>query len=180
MNNIGDRVRTVRKNKKMTLTTLAQETGLSVAYLSNLERNLCSPTLEYIQKVCTALDISLVKLLDDKNWTGNIILQDELEVIFEIPGKIQYRSANFGEKKMEGLVITVESGYEYEKEWVHTYDEIGYVISGSIKVMIEQKEYIANTGDVFYIEAFTRHCISNPFEDSSITYWVKQPESNRV
>ena len=48
---IGTRVRNLRKRRGVTLTELGHETGLSPAFISNLERNLCSPTLDNIQRI---------------------------------------------------------------------------------------------------------------------------------
>ena len=71
---IGTRVRNLRKRRGVTLTELGHETGLSPAFISNLERNLCSPTLDNIQRICAALDIELVKLLQVYAWHLNIPL----------------------------------------------------------------------------------------------------------
>ena len=130
IHDVGARVRSIRKHKKLTLTELAQETGLSPAFLSNLERNLCSPTLENIQRICSALDISLLKLLEDKNWGGCVLPAENREVIFEQKDLIRYESINFGPKRLEGLLITIQPHCEYSKNWTHSYDEIGYILEG--------------------------------------------------
>ncbi len=60
---IGYSVRAHRRDKGMTLQQLSDISGLSIGYLSNLERNANSPTLVNLQKICDALEISFYSLL---------------------------------------------------------------------------------------------------------------------
>ena len=53
--NIGQRIKEIRKSKSITIQKLSQFTDLSVGYLSNLERNQASPTLNNLQRICVAL-----------------------------------------------------------------------------------------------------------------------------
>lgn len=57
--NIGQRIKEIRKSKSITIQKLSQFTDLSVGYLSNLERNQASPTLNNLQRICVALGISI-------------------------------------------------------------------------------------------------------------------------
>ena len=61
--NIGQRIKEIRKSKSITIQKLSQFTDLSVGYLSNLERNQASPTLSNLQRICVALGISIRDLL---------------------------------------------------------------------------------------------------------------------
>lgn len=60
---VGQRVKGIRKQQKKTLQNLAEETGLSAAYLSNLEHDVISPTLDQLQKVCFSLHSNISDLL---------------------------------------------------------------------------------------------------------------------
>ncbi|MGI6030373.1 MAG: helix-turn-helix domain-containing protein [Eubacteriales bacterium] len=174
IDDVGARLRSIRKKKKMTLTELAQQTGLSVGFLSNLERDLCSPTLEYVQRICAALDISLIKLLDNKNWSRQVIRAQEREVIFEQKDQIRYESVNFGSGRLDGLIIVVQPHCEYKKGWTHVYDEIGLVLEGELTITIEDEEFVLHPGDSFYIAAMSKHSLSNQSDKPCSSYWVKQ------
>lgn len=173
---IGTRVRALRKTKDLTLTQLAERTELSTAYISNLERGLCSPTLENIQKICQALEVELIKLLDDKEWAGKVIHPGERPVIYEKEGQIRYESINFGKGRMTGEYIVVEPGCLYGEEWSHSYDELGYVLEGTLLITIEDEEYLLSEGASFYIDAKKRHNLGNPGEERCVSLWVKQAE----
>ena len=171
---IGARLRSIRKKKKMTLSEIAKVTELSVAYLSNLERDLCSPTLDYLQRICAALGVSMTKLLDSKNWGKCVIRGGEKDVVFEEKDRIRYESSNFGSGKLEGLIITVQPKCEFEKTWTHAYDEIGLVLEGELTITIDNQEWILVEGDSFYIEAMMKHNLSNHADEPCVSYWVKQ------
>lgn len=61
---IGDRIRTIRVQKRMTLSNLAEKANVTKSYLSNIERNISNnPTIEFIEKVALALNMKPESLL---------------------------------------------------------------------------------------------------------------------
>jgi transcriptional regulator with XRE-family HTH domain len=170
---IGKRLREIRKNRGITLTELAEKTGLSVGFLSNLERDLSSPTLDNIQRICSVLEISLMKLLEEAQGRDYIIKKEEREVIFKKEGEICYESIKFREGIMDGIVIHIAPGCFYQREWWHNYDEMGLVLEGALTITIEHQSYILQTGDSFYIRAGTEHSICNHTDTPCSSYWVR-------
>ncbi|PGT76788.1 helix-turn-helix domain-containing protein [Priestia megaterium] len=62
---IGDRIRTIRVQKRMTLSNLAEKANVTKSYLSNIERNISTnPTIEFVEKVALALNMKPESLLD--------------------------------------------------------------------------------------------------------------------
>lgn len=176
---IGEKVREVRKNKKITLKQLAEKTDLSIGYLSNIERKACSPTLDNIQKICSSLGISLMDLLDDATLEKQIIRKEKRKIVFERENLIRYESIHYGEGKMDGLCIYLEPYANYdESNWTHTYDEIGLILEGEMDIRIENTYHHLKKGDSFYIKAGTNHSLSNPGKEVNLSYWVKSPQIN--
>ena len=62
---LGQRIRDIRKNKKMTITMLADVTGLTASMISQVERSIISPSIETLKKICNALQIPLSVLFED-------------------------------------------------------------------------------------------------------------------
>ncbi len=54
---LGEQVRKIRKKRGITLKELAEKTGLSIGYISQIERNLTDPSLSTLRKLSAALDI---------------------------------------------------------------------------------------------------------------------------
>lgn len=61
---IGDRIRTIRVQKRMTLSNLAEKANVTKSYLSNIERSISTnPTIEFVEKVALALNMKPESLL---------------------------------------------------------------------------------------------------------------------
>lgn len=178
--NIGKRLRDYRKEKNITLADLADKTDLSIGYLSNLERDLSSPTLDNVQKICEVLEISLVKLLEEGLTKNCIIRSNEREVIFEQNEQIRYESINYGSNLLDGLIIIIHPKCHFDKKWRHNYDEIGLVLEGELTIIIGNEEYVLHKGDSFYIKAQTEHSLSNQSNSVCESYWVKQTNDKKV
>ncbi len=175
---VGGKLRNLRKKKKMTLKQLSEKTEMSIGYLSNLERDACSPTLENIQKICGIFGVSLNELLEENVEDRTVIRRGERKVIFEKENAVCYESIVFGEGQLEGLCITLEPHTKYDaSNWVHNYDEIGLILEGSMEIRIEKEYHHLNKGDAFYIKAKTNHSLSNDTDLRCISYWVKSSQT---
>ncbi|WP_409299384.1 helix-turn-helix domain-containing protein [Peribacillus sp. SCS-26] len=63
---IGDRVKNIRKEKRMSMSELAEKAGVAKSYLSALERNLQSnPSIQFLEKIAGVLQVPLDYLLYD-------------------------------------------------------------------------------------------------------------------
>lgn len=175
VNDIGSRIRLLRKERNMTLKEIADVSGLSTAYISNLERNLCSPTLDNFQKICAALGVEIMSFLDGREWEEKVIRAKDRKVLFEQENKVRYESISFGKKRMEGTIIEVQPHTEYPKQWTHACDEIGYVLEGEMTINIDTKAYELHEGDSFYIDAGKSHNLSNRSGKMSRSLWIKAP-----
>jgi len=171
---IGQKVKKARKAKKMTLKQLAEATDLSIGYLSNLERGLCSPTLDNLQSVCGAMSVSLISLLSGKPEPKIIIRRAERELLLDKPEGIRYESVNYGEDRLSALFISLQPHCNHDTNWYHSYDEMGIVLSGAMEIRIDQEIHRLETGDSFYIKANTRHSLGNSSDEPCESYWVKE------
>ena len=64
---IGDRVKKIRKEKRMSLSELAEKAGVAKSYLSSLERNLQSnPSIQFLEKISSVLGVSIDVLIHDE------------------------------------------------------------------------------------------------------------------
>ena len=153
---IGAILKARRKEKKMTLAQLAEQTGISISYLSLLERGLNSPTVENLNKVCAALDLFLSDLITKmENGSSIFIPADQRRTFFSGSGYL-YETATDGSHPLSCIVLTILD-METHVSSPHITDEICYVASGSCLETVDGKEYEMSAGDCIYIEAHQRH-----------------------
>lgn len=64
---IGDRVKKLRQERKMSLSELAEQAGVAKSYLSSLERNLqTNPSIQFLEKIAAVLNTSVDRLIHDE------------------------------------------------------------------------------------------------------------------
>ncbi|MDI9502589.1 MAG: helix-turn-helix transcriptional regulator, partial [Bacillota bacterium] len=79
---IGKRIRAQRKTENLSLEQVAKRTGLSIGYLSNLERDLTSPTFDNLILICTAIGVSVVELISSSLEFKPVIKSGEGELLY--------------------------------------------------------------------------------------------------
>lgn len=171
---IGFSVRAHRLDRGMTLQQLSDATGLSIGYLSNLERNTNSPTLANIQRICDALDISFYSLLERNEEKSIIVRSNEREKLISEDNNMILENIDFGLENESFLYMTVEpGGIDEGLCWTHEYDEVGTVFQGRLVLELDNQTFELEEGDTIIIKAHTRHSYYNTGDISCISYWTR-------
>ena len=171
--NIHINLRNIRKIKHMTLKEISQKTGLSLGNLSNIERGLRSPTMENLQNICTAMGISFTDLLEKSMEPRVLIRADERTRLVKENG-YSFEIIDFGQPNYAFGVQVLDPGDNDSLEWIHEFDEIGFVVSGSMITYIDGKSYAASKGDCIFIERGKRHnCINESQSSPCVSFWTR-------
>lgn len=173
---IGDRIRTLRKEQNMTLTDMAEKTELSLGYLSNLEQNKTSPTIANLHKICNALTITLNDILIPGSVEQNVVVvrADSRKTLFEQDnGTLRYESLTVGntDVKVTCMIISGDQLFSFS---LHDHDEFGIVLEGVLELHIEDKNYFFYPGDSIYIKAHTMHSGKRGSKETCTSYWIKK------
>lgn len=82
---LGERIKALRKERRMSLSELAEKAGVAKSYLSSIERNMqTNPSIQFIEKVSDALGVSVNDILYDYNKIAIDDLDNEwLEIVIE-------------------------------------------------------------------------------------------------
>ncbi|MBN2285266.1 MAG: helix-turn-helix transcriptional regulator [Tissierellales bacterium] len=173
---VGSRLKKIRKSKSLTLKQLSKLTGLSIGFLSNLERQSTSPTLEQLQQICLALEINMMDLLESTQNENFVVKKSDRKKIYNNDAKVCYETLTQGERKLGGVCMTISNnaGYADNAMWQHSFDEIGIVISGEMVLIVDEVEHLLQEGDAIYISAHTPHKYYNPKDENCVSYWVFQ------
>lgn len=175
LDTIGRSIRSFRKTNKITLQQMSSETGLSVGYLSNIERNITSPTLTNLQRICEVFNTSLGDLLERNAQERVIITKEERELYVDNVTDMSIDIVDFGIDEVSFLFVKLEPLSDTKEErWTHEFDEVGTVISGQLTVMLENEEIDLKEGDSIYVKANTKHSFFNKSEtEVSISHWTR-------
>lgn len=174
--NIGASIKRQRKEKGLTLRDLAQHTGLSISYLSKIERDATSPTLSSLDSICAVLDTTAVDLLRSEVRCKRKVVVRRSEMRHrEYPQYLQSSdSIEFNDGRISGVILTIHPGKPREDmTWRHAFSELCTVLRGTLLLTLNDVEYRLEAGDSVIVDAKKQHCTQNGGSEDCITYWVR-------
>ncbi len=84
---LGEKIKYYRKKKDLTIKELSELTNLSIGFISNLERDLNSPSVSNLQQICEVLGINLMEILKSTEDKEYIVCKDSRNEIFSTDDK---------------------------------------------------------------------------------------------
>ncbi len=163
---IGNKIKTIRESKNMTIEQLAQLSDLTIEQITTLENSEVLPSLSPLIKVARALGVRLGTFMDDNDQLGPVVSRkDETNesISFSNGGKntsMIYSSLAKSKagRHMEPFVISVKECTE--KDFImssHEGEEFIYVLEGSIEINYGKEIYQLNEGDSIYYDSIVEH-----------------------
>lgn len=176
---LGEKIRKLRKEQKISIEKLAQMSGLSTGLISQMERDITIPSVGSLWDVAKALNVHINYFFDEYEDKNPIVRKNERKKIIIPNSNVTYEllSPNLN-NKMEFLMVEIEPGMCSSDEQIcHEGEECGYMIQGSMKVKWGSKEYILNEGDSIYFDSTVPHRFVNIGDKVAISIWTMTPPS---
>ena len=149
---IGAKVKELRVQKGLTQEELADRTELSKGFISQLQRDLTSPSIATLMDILQALGTDLKDFFNE---------EPEEQIVF--------KESDYFEK--------LDEEYGNYPDNPHEGEEFGYILSGSITIHIGKKSYRAKKGESFYFTPKSTHYISASKKTGASLIWVSSPPS---
>jgi transcriptional regulator with XRE-family HTH domain len=176
---LGPRIRELRLKARMTLTELAKATGVSIGTLSQLERGLVSPTVRTVFTVGSALGVAPAWLIDPQqgNAPDNegvfIVRANRRQRFLESGGVRKDITSPATSERLRGFFMVIEPGCgSGEQPYAHSGEEIGFILSGTLELKIEDQSFTLNEGDCFAFASAKPHQFSNVGPRPASVFWV--------
>lgn len=172
VNEIGTNIKKIRNSKNITLQEVSEKSGLSPGYLSKLERNMNSPTIVNLQKICKALGINMTDLITEFEEDKICVKKSERKVIFETETNIKYELTTEGNQNLKGVCMIVDDNSKEHLSFMHNTDELGIITKGNLEMTVNGVPHILEEGDSIYIKANTEHSFKKLCSGECISYWT--------
>lgn len=178
----GNKLRTVREKKNLTLKKVAAEAGVSESLISQIERNKVSPSIDTLLTIVDVLEVDLEYIFKDyrKKRAVNIVRSDErnsrtigsiiyhqLSSIVSLEGKTHDIEAYLIEIPVNG-----ESG---SSEFGHAGKELGFIMDGEGILEYGGYNYKLQKGDSVSFASDIPHKLKNDGEKKLVAVWVTTP-----
>lgn len=163
MDDIGVRIRAVRKEKGWTLDTLASKSGLSTGFLSQVERDLTTLSIVSLSAICHALNVPIESMFSSDRPIGespSVVTRAAQQLHIQIGGSpitYRYLSSQLPAAPVEELLIAEFPAKCNQQHSSHEGQELGYVLRGSLVLHVQDKEHELKVGDSYVVEASQPH-----------------------
>lgn len=176
---IGAKLKELRVQKGLTQEELADRAELSKGFISQVERDLTSPSISTLTDILQCLGSDLSDFFNDTPEEQVVFcLADYFEKKDDALGnRIEWIIPNAQKNRMEPIRLTLFPGGSTYPDNPHEGEEFGYVLSGSIKIHIGQKMYRAKKGEAFYFVPAGTHYIEAGKTAGASLIWVSSPPS---
>lgn len=164
---LGARIRNLRRQKKITLIELSKITGVAQATLSRMETGLMLGTVKSHQKIAETLGISLGELYQgiDTRYerVRHLASSDERKICAKTDQmKCELLTQEISKKKITPLLITLSSHGRSETERLERgVEKLLFGLEGTVKVKLEEKEYVLGPYNTLYFDASIPHQLVN-------------------
>jgi len=151
---IGDKIRNRRRELGLSLRELAEQVGLTASFLSQIERNLASPSLNSLYKISQALDLPLFHLLLTESPSQRVVRRQERLRLMLPNSKLVYEllTPNLG-LPMEVFLVQLEAGEDNIATSLNNpTEECIYVLQGILEIELHDQTYLLGPGDSIYFE----------------------------
>ncbi|MER7663275.1 MULTISPECIES: helix-turn-helix domain-containing protein [unclassified Streptomyces] len=151
---VGAAVRRRRRALDLTLATVAERSGLSIPFLSQVENERARPSVRSLQRVADALETTTSRLLaaSDAARTVAVVRADEDDDAPPVP---RARRLVRGRHQLEALEFTGE--HDTGGEFQHRNDELMYIADGAVELEAEGRAYRLVRGDTLFLSGGVRH-----------------------
>jgi transcriptional regulator with XRE-family HTH domain len=168
---IGQRIKELRLERRLTLEEAAEMTGCSAGFLSQLERNRAAPSISMLYSIARTLAVA--------NPTKVVRAEEREPFRFEgSPIIYSLLSTQFADRVMESLLVTIEptdGSLPADEYRAHPGEEFGYVLDGTVRLWIEDERYDLLPGDSIHFMATVKHRLENPGTKVVTALWVLTP-----
>jgi transcriptional regulator with XRE-family HTH domain len=177
--NIGEKIKLLRVEKALTQEELADRCELSKGFISQVERNLTSPSIATLSDMLESLGTNLKEFFSEPEEEKILFSKED---IFEVENQdlkyiLEWVIPNAQKNMMEPILVTIDENGKYDMHEPHEGEEFGYVLSGMINLHIGKKKYKAKKGECFYFKANSNHYIENSSKSKAKVLWVSTPPS---
>lgn len=169
---LGSQLRSSRKDAGLTMQYVADNAGLSVGFISQVERGLTVPSLSSLRAIAGVLEKPISHFLDQPSGNSDATREGD-RVSYSIgDGPLFYEriSAKFPGSTIRSVIMHEPPGHRAEPI-SHTGEELFYVLAGELTVEIEGQRTILRQGDSIHFNSTKTHSTWNHTSQTASLLW---------
>ncbi|MBO5007820.1 MAG: cupin domain-containing protein [Clostridia bacterium] len=176
---IGSKLKRLRMKNNLTQEELADRCELSKGFISQIERDLASPSISTLSDLLQCLGTDLKDFFNDAADNDVVFTKEDVFIKEnkEDLNVVNWIVPNSQKHDMEPIIITLlPQGISYMDD-PHDGEEFGFVLSGSITLYLGSEKFKVKKHESFYYKANQSHYIKNNGKSNATVLWVSTPPS---
>jgi transcriptional regulator with XRE-family HTH domain len=171
---IGVRLRQLRVKRGLSLAQVAKAVGISLGFLSALERSHMSASVGTLRKLARFYKTNILDFFDPSESNSRLVPLERRKVLEAGPG-VRMELLAWGNTVMEPHLFRIAPHAGSGDSYTHEGEEFLYMLRGTLHISLQDEEYRLKPGDSFYFESATPHRWKNPGRSETWVLWVNTP-----
>jgi len=172
---IGKKIKELRQLNDLTLEDLASRSELTKGFLSQVERNLTTPSIATLEDILEALGTNLSEFFHEEPEKQIVFSTQDFFVDEQDDYKIEWVIPNAQKNEMEPILLTLHPHKKSHELSAHHGEEFGYVLKGNVTLVRGNKKYKLKAQDTFYIDGTKSHHLYNHGSSDAKVLWITTP-----
>jgi DNA-binding transcriptional MerR regulator/quercetin dioxygenase-like cupin family protein len=171
----GQRFRRLRARRGLSLAQVARATGVSVGFLSALERGQMRSSISTLRRIARFYKTNLLSLFEINGDSQRHVRPSQRKILETSPG-VRMELLAWGNTAMEPHLFRIKPGGGSGESYSHEGEEFLHVLRGEFEICLNKGErYLLKVGDSLYFESSTPHRWKNPGRGEAWILWVNTP-----
>jgi DNA-binding transcriptional MerR regulator/quercetin dioxygenase-like cupin family protein len=171
---IGPRLRQLRSKRALGLAKVARTVGISVGFLSAIERSQMSASVGTLRKLARFYRTNILDFFDPTESTAPLVRPQKRKVLEAGPG-VRMELLAWGNTVMEPHLFRIAPQAGSGESYAHEGEEFLFLLRGELKIALATEEYSLKRGDSFYFESAIPHHWKNPGRSETWVLWINTP-----
>jgi len=171
----GQRFRRLRTRRGLSLAQVARATGVSVGFLSALERGQMRSSIATLRPIARFYRTNILSLLETAGDNPRLVRPNQRKILETTP-EVRMELLAWGNTVMEPHLFRIKPGGGSGESYSHEGEEFLHVMRGNFEIWLDSQEhYVLKRGDSLYFDSSTPHRWKNPGRTETWLLWINTP-----
>jgi len=171
----GLRFRRLRQRRGLSLAQVAVATGVSVGFLSALERGQMRASIGTLRRIARYYRTNILSFFEPAKNNSRVVRPAERKILETTRG-VRMELLAWGNTAMEPHLFRIKSGAGSGESYTHEGEEFLHILRGEFEIWLNADEhYRMQPGDSLYFQSSTPHRWRNPGKTESLLLWINTP-----
>jgi transcriptional regulator with XRE-family HTH domain len=177
---LGPRIRSLRQARNITLRELSERAGVTESFLSQVEREVTSPSIATVQRIARGLELTIAELFTEESPRGRLVRRaDRRRITYPGLGAVdEFLTADL-RGRLQVILSTIEpGGGTGDEPYAHESDEeVVIVLAGQLELWVADEHHVLGEGDAITYSSRLPHRNRNPGHERALVLFCVTPPS---